>query len=117
MLEHWVSGDDRPGFPHALSNQHAIERVAVMGGRRSSASKWSMAIGSLLILFSAILLSTYGPVGRGKLSFPDCTLIRISQTLVAGVTRHPRLTGQDAGRNVDQCDKLTASRLFSGRGR
>src|SRR5439155_10089139 len=50
-------------------------------GRRSRASKWSMLMGSLLILLSAILLSTYGPAGRGKVSLPDCTLIRISQTL------------------------------------
>src|SRR5258708_4682997 len=32
LLEHWVSRDDRQVFLHALCNQHAIERVAVMHG-------------------------------------------------------------------------------------
>ena len=40
-----------------------------------------MLMGSVLILFSANLLSTYGPAGWGKFNLPDCTLIRISQML------------------------------------
>src|SRR5579864_3077299 len=40
-----------------------------------------MLMGRLSIRFSANFLSTYGPTGRGRFSFPDCTLIRISQML------------------------------------
>src|SRR4029077_202207 len=32
LLERRVSRDDRPAFFHALRNQHAIERIAVMHG-------------------------------------------------------------------------------------
>src|SRR5271154_1120872 len=40
-----------------------------------------MLMGSISIPFSANFLSTYGPAGRGRFSLPDCTLMRISQTL------------------------------------
>ena len=48
LLEHWISRDDRPVFLHALRNQHAIERIAVMHGETFESEQMVNADGELL---------------------------------------------------------------------
>src|SRR5258708_28538930 len=48
LLEHWVSRDDRPVFLHALRNQHAIERVAMMRGKTIESEQMVNADGEAL---------------------------------------------------------------------
>ena len=48
LFEHWVSRDYRPVFLHALRNQHAIERVAMMRGKTLESEQMVKADGEAL---------------------------------------------------------------------
>ena len=107
LLEHWVSRDYRPVFLHALRNQHAVERVAMMHGETLESEQMVNANGealdAVLSQFAEhVWTSRPREVELARLyldkNLPDaCNAERkigASGKNVAGMTRHPRIPGK-----------------------
>ena len=107
LLEHLVSRDDRPVFLHALRNQHAIERIAMMHGKTLESEQMINAdrerLDRVLHQFSEhVRTGRPRKIQLARLyldkNLPDaCDAQRKSSgpgKNVAGVTRHPRIPGK-----------------------
>ncbi len=107
LLEQWVSRDDRPVFLHALRNQHAIERVAMMHGETLESEQMVNADGERL---DPVFRQSADDVGTGRTREIQLARLYLDKNLpeacdaerkidasgknVAGVTRHPRIPGE-----------------------